>query len=102
MSHATGHPFDLIKVADIQKCHCYHESRPLYEQLFGDYADAENEVMAYNSCKHTIYAAAKRQMKAAPTPDPAIADDFLQYAKEKIDEEVGEDLTHFGDRKSVV
>lgn len=96
MSHATGHPFDLIKVADIQKCHCYHESRPLYEQLFGDYADAENEVMAYNSCKHTIYAAAKRQMKAAPTPDPAIADDFLQYAKEKIDEEVGEDLTHFG------
>lgn len=52
--------------------------------------------MAYKSCKHTIYAAAKRQMKAAPTPDPAVADDFYRYAVNIIEDEVGEELNAFG------
>jgi len=52
--------------------------------------------MAYNSCKHTIYGAAKRQMKAAPTPEPKIADEFLEYSKLIIENEVGEELDHFG------
>jgi hypothetical protein len=86
-------PFDFIKVKDI-KCKC--DTKILYEQLFGDITDQQNEVMAYKSCKHTIYAAAKRQMKMAPTPDPKVADHFLDYAKKIIEAEVGEDLTHFG------
>jgi len=86
-------PFDFVKVEDI-KCSC--DNKILYEQLFGAIDDHYDDVMAYKSCKHTIFAAAKRQMKMAPTPDPKVADDFLTYAKEKIESEVGEELTHFG------
>jgi len=85
-------PFDNIKVSDID-CNC--DNKILYEQIFGDISDQSHEVMAYKSCKHTIYAAAKRQMKMAPTPDPVVADDFLQYSKKIIDDEVGEELTNF-------
>lgn len=86
-------PFDYVDVKDI-KCSC--DNKILYEQLFGAIDDQPDDVMAYKSCKHTIFAAAKRQMKMAPTPDPHVADDFLQYAKNIIENEVGEYLTHFG------
>jgi hypothetical protein len=86
-------PLDFIKVRDI-KCKC--DTKILYEQLFGDMTEQQEEVMAYKTCKHTIYAAAKRQMKMAPTPDPKIADHFINYAKKIIDDEVGEDLNQFG------
>ena len=86
-------PLDLIKVKDLT-CPCDHKL--LYEQIFGDPIDQVDEVMAYKSCKHTIYAAAKRQMKAAATPNPKVADEFLAYAKSKIDEELGEYLKDFG------
>jgi hypothetical protein len=85
-------PFDYIKVKDIN-CKC--DRKILYEQIFGDITDQNDEIMAYKSCKHTIYAAAKRQMKMAPTPDPAVADEFVEYAKQIIDNEVGEYLNHF-------
>jgi len=87
------HPLDYIKVADIN-CKC--DSKILYEQLFGQPDDAFEEVMAYKTCSHTLFGAAKRQMKAAPTPEPKIADEFLEYAKNIIETEVGEELTHFG------
>lgn len=35
-------------------------------------------------------------MKAAPTPDPLVADDFYEYAVNVIENELGEELTHFG------
>lgn len=85
-------PLDFIKVKDID-CTC--DGKVLYEQLFGDPDDQIDEVMAYKSCKHTIFAAAKRQMKMAPRPDPQTADDFLEYAKEIINAEVGDHLRHF-------
>lgn len=85
-------PLDFIHVSDID-CKC--DGKVLYEQLFGNPDEQVDEVMAYKSCKHTIFAAAKRQMKMAPRPDPKTADDFLQYAKEIIDKEVGEHLRHF-------
>jgi len=85
--------FDLVKVADIE-CQC--PDKYLYEQVFGSPVDQPKEVMAYNSCMHTIYAAAKRQMKMAPTPEPAVADDFIEYAINIIEKEVGTYLTHFG------
>jgi len=86
-------PFDLVKVGQI-KCQC--PDKVLYEQVFGHPCDQPKEVMAYNSCMHTIYAAAKRQMKMAPTPDPKIADEFVDYAVKIIEHEVGEYLTNFG------
>lgn len=89
----TGpHYLDAVRVADLS-CPC--DSKLLYERVLAP-AEPNTDAMAYKTCKHTIYAAAKRQMKAAPTPDPAVADDFLRYAQRVIDAEVGEDLTHFG------
>lgn len=90
-----AHPLDLIKVKDIQ-CDCDKEHKILYEQIFGYIEDQEQDVMAYKTCKHTIFGAAKRQMKAAPTPAPEVAEDFYEYAKNIIDDEIGEDLRNFG------
>jgi hypothetical protein len=86
-------PLNDLLVKDIN-CACDHKI--LYEQIFGSPDDQPNDVMAYKSCKHTLYAAAKRQMKAAPTPDPDVADEFVEYSKTIFQDEVGEDLTHFG------
>lgn len=86
-------PLNYIKVKDLT-CPC--DNKILYEQLFGDAIDQVDEVMAYKSCKHTIYAAAKRQMKAAPTPANDVADEFIRYAKNIIEEEIGEYLDNFG------
>lgn len=58
--------------------------------------DQSKQAMAYNTCVHSIFAAAKRQMKRAPTPDPKVADDFVQFAKDYITEHIGEDLKNFG------
>lgn len=81
-----------IKVSDID-CNCIN--KPAYERIFPN-ALYDLDSMCYNSCKHTVFAAAKRQIKSAPTPDPDIAKDFVEYAKNIIDKEIGEDLDHFG------
>lgn len=86
------HWLDYVKVKDL-KCKC--PNKTLYEKITDLQTPTSKQVMAYNSCKHTIFAAAKRQMKAAPTPDPQVADDFIEYSKKIIDKEIGEDLTHF-------
>jgi hypothetical protein len=44
---------------------------------------------------HSIFAAAKRQMKRAPTPDPQVADDFVKFGKEYITKHIGEYLKDF-------
>lgn len=83
-------PLDFIKVKDIN-CPCNHKM--LYEQVLPGNSD---DAMAYKSCKHTIYAAAKRQMKAAPTPELDVALDFIEHSKNIIEKEIGEDLNQFG------
>lgn len=90
--YANRHYLDNYKVRDLE-CQCDHKD--LYEKILGTH-DAEDKIMAYKSCKHTIYGAAKRQMKAAPKPDPAVADDFVEYSKKIIDKEVGQQLDEFG------
>lgn len=87
-----GKDIESMHVSDIV-CRANHE-KELYEQIFntGCY---ENDCIAYATCKHTIFAAAKRQMKAAPLPDYEVARDFVEYSKKIIDKEVGEDLKHF-------
>lgn len=77
---------------DMIHCNCPHKDK--FEQLF-DKEDNNTKAMIWTNCKHTALAAAKRQMKAAPVPDPAVADDFIQHSMQIINKEVGEDLTHF-------
>lgn len=90
-----AHWLDHVKVKDLDGiCKCDHKY--LYEQIIDDGFNTDHDtVMAYKSCAHTIFAAGKRQMKAAPTPDPQVADDFYMYSKNLIDKEVGEELRHF-------
>lgn len=80
-----------IKVSDID-CDC--KDKILYEKILGDPID-DNDAMVYRTCKHTAFAAAKRQMKSAPTPAADVAQQFVQYAEGIIDKEVGEYLDHF-------
>lgn len=84
--------FNEITLDDIT-CQCPHKIK--YEKLF-DKDDPTDEAMVWTACRHTTLAAAKRQMKGAPTPDPAVADDFVQHSLKIIDKEIGEDLKHFG------
>jgi len=71
------HWLDFVKVRQI-KFNCPHKIA--FEKILQKGDPIEDEVMMYNFCKHTIFAAAKRQMKAAPKPDPKIADDFVKFA----------------------
>lgn len=87
-----------IKVCNI---HCFCKNgqalkKTMFEKILGKNCANQDDIMAYGNCKHTIFAAAKRQMKSAPTPDPRVADEFVQFSKQFIEKYVGEYLTTFG------
>lgn len=85
---------DFCKVADI-KYNC--PPRIAFEKILGlQQLDQKQQAMSYNTCIHSIFAAAKRQMKRAPTPEPQVADEFVEFAKNYIDKHIGEELKHFG------
>lgn len=92
---------DFEKFNDIDceqvSCTCKYLNGNDYEQIFGKHENYENQtVILYRTCKRTIFAAAKRQIKSAPTPDQKVCDDFLSWAKAKIDECLGQYLDDFG------
>lgn len=85
---------DFCQVAKI-KCDC--PKKLAFEKILAlQDLDQKKQAMAYNTCIHSIFAAAKRQMKRAPTPDPQVADDFVKFAKEYITQHIGDDLKNFG------
>lgn len=99
LDNCKKHYLDNYMVHDLQPytiegdyCDCDH--KPLFEKILAKDL-TQDDAMAYKSCMHTIYAAAKRQMKAAPTPTTRVANDFVNYCKKIIDKEVGEELRHF-------
>jgi len=93
---------DFVKVRDLVG-DCPHKiafEKILDKQNITSY----DEAMMYNHCKHSIFAAAKRQMKRAPKPDPKISDEFVEFAKSILDgtckehlrsPELVEELNHF-------
>lgn len=88
--------FDNIDCADIE-CDCKFRGESDYEQIYGQENNTQNEtVILYRTCKRTIFAAAKRQIKSAPVPDPIVAADFISFGKNKIDHYLGESLKDFG------
>lgn len=93
--------FPAFNTIDFRKieCTCHHKGVHQrecdFESLF-DYMPLQQEAILYRQCKRTILAAAKRQIKSAPTPDQRIVDSFLAFAKAKIRETMGDELTHFG------
>jgi hypothetical protein len=84
--------FDDIDCINVS-CTCSH--KPSYLQLFSDTCSDRDSII-YNTCKRCIFAAAKRQIKSAPTPTRAVADDFIKWAEAKIDSLIGDELNDFG------
>lgn len=84
--------FDAIDCKDIT-CTC--SDKPRYEQLFSD-TTLNHDAIVYNNCKRTIFAAAKRQMKAAPAPSREVAYDFVEWSKRKLRALIGDVLDNFG------
>jgi len=74
-------------------CRCPQQIK--YVKILDTQIHDENEAMVWTACRHTTFAAAKRQMKAAPTPEPAVADDFVQHSMKIINEEIGDELKNF-------
>lgn len=74
----TGkHWLDFVKVRDI-KGDC--PKKIAFEKILAkNELSTYDDAMMYNHCKHSIFAAAKRQMKRAPKPDPQVADDFVKF-----------------------
>lgn len=92
---------DFEKFNDIDcehiQCTCGILGHCDYEQIFGPHENTNDEtVILYRTCKRTIFAAAKRQIKSAPVPQQEVVDDFLNWAKHKIDEYLGPYLEDFG------
>lgn len=88
--------FDDIDCKDI-KCTCDLLGHFDYEQVYGPHENYDNEtVILYRTCKRTLFAAAKRQVKSAPVPDEHVASDFIQFAKSKIEKYLGSYLDSFG------
>jgi hypothetical protein len=91
------HWLDYVKVKDLDNTNYHCPNKIGYEKILDlDNPDQKKEVMMYNVCKHTIFAAAKRQMKKAPKPDPQITDDFINFSKKWIEKYIGEELNNFG------
>lgn len=92
-------PLDLFDDIDCEniKCSCDLLGHYDYEQVYGPHENFENEtVILYRTCKRTIFAAAKRQIKSAPTPNRIVAQRFIEFAKRKIEQFLGPYLDNFG------
>jgi hypothetical protein len=95
--HYYNDTIDNINPDDLQ-CECNNnkdKKKILFEQILGKH-DTDLTAMAWGKCRHTIFAAAKRQLKNAPQPDPKMAKDFIEFSKSMIDKYVGPYLADFG------
>lgn len=87
--------FDKINSMKIEDYKCTCSNKIAFEKILAPHIETSNPI-CYKTCPHTVIAAAKRQMKAAPTPEPKVADDFVKFAKDTLEKEVGHELTNFG------
>lgn len=68
-------------------CTCRGEEQDALHQLLPTGANTP-EIICYNSCDRTLFAAFKRQMMRVYEPDPQIAADFQQYTRDYFDKYV--------------
>jgi len=91
---------DKIRVEDVP-CphtisHTEHKGKKvLFERILNPY-DTDTTAMGWGNCHHTIFAAAKRQLRSAPMPSEFMAKEFVNFSKQFINKYIGEDLKHFG------
>jgi len=90
-----GTTYDDFNKLDLHniRCQCPHKDK--FMKLFETELEDNNEAMCWTACRHTTLAAAKRQMKGAPTPDEGVAYDFVNHSLNIIDKEIGQELSQF-------
>lgn len=86
---------DTINDIQVKEINDSQPSKMAFEKILGNKFSFEKDVMMYGKNKQTLFAAAKRQLKTAPTPSKECAQEFIQYAKKIIDKEIGYQLKHF-------
>lgn len=88
------HWLDFIKIQDLQCFPCIN--KVAFEKIMAlDDADNFDSAIVYNDCPHSLFAAAKRQMKAALKPEQGVAEDFINFSKQLIDKYLDKYLKHF-------
>jgi len=87
------HTINDIKVRDINDQSVTKEG---FMQILGDIEpETEKTVMMFGKNRQTLFAAAKRQMKTAPNPTEKCAKEFLKYAIDRIENDIGAYLDQF-------
>jgi len=90
-----GKGYDEFAKMDLHKIHCQCPHKDKFMKIFETDVEDNDEAMCWTACRHTTLAAAKRQMKGAPTPEPHIADDFVKHSMNIIEKEIGDELSQF-------
>lgn len=75
-------------------CTCRGEEQDALHQLLPTGANTP-EIICYNSCDRTLFAAFKRQMMRVYEPDPQIVEDFQKYTTDYFDKYVEPVLRSF-------
>lgn len=86
-------PCSMIHASDLNQAH--RNRKYLFEKILNT-NDPKIEAMGWGNCNHTIFAAAKRQLRSAPMPSKEMATEYVEFSKRFIDKYVGPELKHFG------
>lgn len=87
--------FDTINDIKVNQIHDKQKQGNAFEKILGDKHYFAHDVMMYGKNKQTLFAAAKRQLKTAPTPSDKDTKDFIKYSTNIIEKEIGEYLDNF-------
>lgn len=83
-----------LKISDIPCTCCERGPKNNVKQIL-PVGDNDKTVICYNSCKRTLFAATKRQLKKVFPPEPSICKEFEEYVKKVFHEETEEYLENF-------
>jgi hypothetical protein len=82
---------------DLHWCDCNRYKKIAYERILGNkYNLQQNDSICWGNCVHTLFGAAKRQLKRTAEPDPKIAEEFVNFGIQWIEKCCGEELDNFG------
>lgn len=82
-----------LKIKDVP-CTCHGEDEPALEQIL-PIASNTKEVICYNSCQRTLFAAYKRQLQMVFSPDPQVLKEYEDFVHQYFDEYVKPVLRNF-------
>lgn len=87
------HVLETTPISEIE-CTCKGEETHALLKILPT-ADNTEQVICYNSCARTLYAAFKRQLKRVPEPDPEIVTEFQAFCEDYFNKYVEPHLRNF-------